>query len=307
MKLIIFILLFPFYSFSQNEYDCLITKAEINLNKKDTLEALSNYLQVLSFKESTPFDYLNAILCASSLQHDSLTYHLLCQGTLRGLTTDKIKEINLTNFKTTPYWENYLHKKDSIYLIYSNQLDREWVDAINNMKYIDQKIRNSYLNLSKDSLKNSELQKLFMKTIDSLNFINLLDLTRKKGFPTRNTVGYYNFNYVWLILWHHRGLEYYNNTLWIQIKPYINDAIKKGEIPLDFLTGFEDFYNFEMNQPICYGTLFSYYRYFPEYNKIRVFEVDKLDERRKEKGLCPIKLHLESLSLPMPEGLKINN
>lgn len=301
LKLCVFI---SFSNLSQNNYDILNTKGLINLNKGDTLEALENFLIAVEYHESSPFDFSKAIICSSHLKRDSLTYKLLYEGTRKGLSFERINDMNLSGFKKSELWLTFISKKDSIYSSYQNSLDKEWIDAINNMKYMDQKVRSSYLNLSTDSVKNSELTKLLMSTIDSLNFETLLALTKKKGFPTTETVGYYGINNIWLLLWHHRGIEYYKNPMWIEIKPYIIDAMKNGKLRLDFLSTFEDYYAVELKQPMCYGTMFSYYRYFPEYNSIQVLDVNQIDERRKQIGLCPIELHLESLELPLPLGLK---
>jgi len=116
--------------------------------------------------------------------------------------------------------------KDSLLQVHYISIDYKYYQTLVIMKNRDQEVRNANNPIM---LKN-----------DSLNFTELLALTKKKGFPTFEKTGY-GFNIAWLILWHQRGDNYPDKFLWSEIIPYIQEEINRGKITPRFFGMFEEF------------------------------------------------------------------
>ena len=155
----------------------------------------------------------------------------------------------------------------------------------------------------KDSVRKSKV--LFsMNLIDSLNFDGILKLSKERGFPSVKSIGEKSFEDLFILLWHHRGKEFYENPNWINLKAYIDIEIKNKTIPKSFYVPFEDDYRLTINNSMYFGSLYASYSGRPEFNTLTVENKYELNKRRKEIGLCSIELWLKSLSLPIPEKLK---
>ena len=82
-----------------------------------------------------------------------------------------------------------------------------------------------------------------MRYTDSLNIIELIDLTKKYGWQEEAHI----------LLWHQRGSYGENNWVWSYFKPLINKGIKAGTIEPSFWAMFEDFKSIRENGETIYG------------------------------------------------------
>jgi hypothetical protein len=288
---------------AQNELSTFSVKGKIALNKGDTTQALDYYIKENKFNPTKPFDnqqalklfdarndFKNALLCAEKL----LTL---------GYPFESIISITSISFKASKEWNLLLERKDSLCLTFEKSINKEWISELNKMTYIDQEIRKVYMGSFKDSIRKQKL--LFsMNVIDSINFVNLLNYTKSNGFPTYKTVGYAGVNDVWVLLWHHRGTEFDSNPIWKEIKPYIEKELTNENLDKDFLAMFIDHNEIENGRPMIYRSLFGFYRSQPEYDNLTVIDPVNLDLRRKEIGLAPFELWIESLKLPIPSKIR---
>lgn len=301
--LLTFLLFYGSSLLAQNEANVERLKAKIALTAKDTTKALAHYKKYIRANPRNPYDYFKIAQLASATGDYSFAYTLLTQALEKGLPPSNIQSKKLAKFKASPHWEKLHITKDNHFQNYHKSLDQDWIMAIKNMVYIDQEIRRPYMKSLRDSIL-KEKTLFAMQLVDSINFAHLLKLTKEKGFPNYQTVGYQGVNDTWLLLWHHRGKEFMENPMWVAIKPFIRKEIDKGLLPKDFLTLFEDYYAVETDQPMIYGTLYGYYRRQPEYHQLKVKEVHQLNARRKAVGLAPVELWIQSMKLSMPEGIK---
>ena len=287
----------------QNEKSSHSCRAKIALNSGDTLLAIENYFKSFQYEQQTPFDYLVAISLLTELNQYEQAAPLIEKVISIGYPFKFLEEKDLNNMKTTTYWDEILLKKDAIVKKHKNSLDQNWVQELKHMTYIDQQMRQVYMRSLRDSvLKQKTL--FAMELVDSINFSHLLKLTKEFGFPTYQTVGYDGVYDTWMLLWHHRGVEFSTNPIWQEIRPYIEMEMEIGGLQKDFLVMFIDNDEVEHGRPMIYGSLYAYYRGQPEYDQLSVIDKEKLNERRSIVGLAPMNLWLESLKLPMPEQLK---
>ena len=287
---------------AQNEYSTFIAKAKIHANKNEHDQSLKLHLKAFEYARPLTFDCMFALKESIQLKNDSVTNELALLCSSIGCTNSQLDKIDFGAFKNSNYWERYLEKRDSINIEYDKNLDHEWITDIGKMEFMDQQIRGVFMSSFNDSAKREEAI-IAMSVIDSLNFNYLVKKTKEKGFPTPITVGQRWFDNAFLILWHHRGSEFYENPLWIEIKPYIEKEINAGNIPKSFFAMFEDHYRIMNEKPMLYGSLYGYYRNSEEYNTLTVYDQPNLNKRRKEIGLCTLELWLESLELQIPKSL----
>lgn len=289
--------------FAQNELAICSVQAKIALNQKDTTKALEFYDKAFRYAPNKPFDYIKAIVLwdkkGNYEQAAKLTRGLLSLGYSFESIESKVSE----PCKSSEEWQKSKQLKDTISSAYQANINTALCAELDKMTYIDQEIRQAYMKSLKDSISRDKIQ-FSMELIDSINFVNLLKLTKAYGFPNYKTVGYKGVNDAWLLLWHHRGAEIEDNPLWLEIVPYIETEISKGTLDKDFLVMFIDHNEVENGRPMIYGSLYGYYRGQKEYDELQVVDKENLNLRRKEKGMAPIELWLESLNLPIPEQIK---
>lgn len=300
---IIFLMFNSFNSSAQNEIARLSAKAKIALIKNDTSLALTYYLAEIDLNPTKPFDYLTAVKYLDETNDyfnlEKVTRKLLAIG----YPIQEIESKVSLNFKNSNQWNNIQKCKDSIVENYDKNLNKNWITELGKMTFSDQEIRKVYMKSFNDSVRKEQL--LFsMNIIDSINFNHLLATTKLFGFPTYKTVGYSGVNDVWILLWHHRGKEFEMNPLWKEIMPFIEKEISAGNLDKDFLSMFIDDNEIANGRPMVYGTLYGYFRGLPEFDQYGVIDPKEINLRRKQVGLAPIELWLETLKLPLPKKLK---
>lgn len=190
----------------------------------------------------------------------------------------------------------------SLYSQISLFKDKEYIRQLDNMYYVDQEIRKAMSNYYDDSLKMDSFV-FAMELVDSINLANLYTLSKEKGFPTKAKTGDNGVSTAWLVLWHHRGLQYKSNPTIQKLIPLIQNEMDAGRLKPDFLAMHEDYYRDAAGIPHLYGSLFGYYRSVPKYDSIRIENVLEVDIRRKEAGMQPVLEHIKSLNLKTPLGL----
>ena len=305
IKSLLLILLFIFnvtYTIAQNELDIAECKGKIALNNQDSVLAIEHYLQVISNDFASTYNYILTItLLAHQKEYQkatTVTEHYI----LKGHPFNSLNNKNLNGLKESPYWNDFLLKKDSIIGVSKQQLDQGWIKLLDNMVYMDQEFRSFDITFFNDSYLN-EHPYLMMTTIDSVNFNKLVKTCAEKGFPTYKSIGFNAMSNLLLLLWHHR-YSYQTNPNWVKIRPFIQREIDAGNLPPSFLALFIDQYQISTNQPMIYGMLLRAYYNQPEYDQFQIQDIPNLNKRRKEIGLAPIELWLASLNQIPPKCLK---
>jgi len=288
---------------AQNELSTLSVRGKIALNQKDTLKALELYHEMTKLHHFKPFDLVTTIKLEDAKEDYSKAIVNIERVLSMGYPFESIVSNVSMKLKNSEEWAVMLGRKDSLIKLYENSLNKEWILQLEKMIYADQEIRQVYMKSFKDSIRKKQL--LFaMNVMDSINFVNLLKFAKIHGFPNYKSVGYKGVNDAWTLLWHHRSVEFELNPLWHEIKPYIAKEITNGYLDKDFLVMFIDHNEIENGRPMIFGSLFGYYRGQPEYDTLTVTDIENLNLRRKEMGLAPFELWIESLKLPLPLKLK---
>lgn len=117
-----------------------------------------------------------------------------------------------------------------------------------------------------DKINEKEIDKGFILQ-DFRNISDLIEYAKKFGYQKG----------MWLLLWHQRGNYGENNFIWDFFKPFINEEIKKGNVPSHFWCVFDDFLSFKNTGEQIYGEY--------EFGKINKAIVNT---KRKEVNLPPL-------------------
>ncbi len=308
------ILLLSYNSFSQNlsaeviSYYALINQAELAIEDNQRLLGDSLYKQAFeSAKKAFAQDFFQAAQNAYHLDNAEKCLIYLNEAFGRGLQLGQIKN------KTELYLyiqENGFRKKDYTHKrkIYLKTLDRDQQKTINQLIKRDQRVRSGKYNRM-----TWKKQQPLMKSADSLNFIVLHDLCKKKGFPGYHTLGEnrtgkYNITDVALLMRHMDSVQ-----LSI-LEPFILEAISTFELDvwaytsaLDytsmFKTSIED--RSEAGFPIMivqqvYGTM-SYTNDAGEKQLFAVENIKKSNQLRASLGMCTIEEEAKKRGVLMPD------
>lgn len=154
------------------------------------------------------------------------------------LFTDSISKLLHKNI--LPEYENLIRKK------FSKMKNLEVYVEVEKLIAEDQIFREN-----KDILKTNNIIKTdddywrALEIIDSINSKKLIALIKKHGHTQS----------MWLIIWHNRDTYKQNTKFWNFIIPYINNEIKKGDLPHSFFADFEDNKSIDETGYSIYGTI----------------------------------------------------
>lgn len=253
--------------------------------------------------------YLHGRVAAANNDFNKATI-LLKQAIREGVTLQQIeRNYDFDKYIETDYFASLKESYPTLHQHYLDSiddlnLDEDYMKELDNLLYVDQFIR-----------KNGSIRKLaedtsvFKKTpnwiiehlVDSLNFERLIELSREKGFPIPKNV---RNNPAWVLLWHHRAEEFYENSQWERIKPFIDKELKEGNLAPDFYAKFEDHYRYTKGFPQLYGSMCSYFRQSKNYDSLQFEKPEELNVRRRKIGLCSIEIEVWSFGMELPKSLK---
>lgn len=144
--------------------------------------------------------------------------------------------------------------------------------------------------------------------MDSLDFNLLITFIEKNDFPTLKELNENYFSRLQEFLYDQSKYSY-GNEQWQKIIPLIQDKINKGDLPKSFIALFEDSYLYNNNTQLKYGliTKIQNNRTVKKdfYKDLNVLPLDKLNENRKNIGLCSFELQMEFLGLDLPDILNL--
>lgn len=212
--------------------------------------------------------YFQLILCYNNIGDTLNTYKSaikMCQ------TTTKLEVINseyLVPFKNTNLYSQYLLNQDSIYNQAIHKFDSNFVYEIQNLV---------------------EFKKCRMKLgfKDTLVLNNLIQICFKyNAFPSALNVGSYLYRKTINTIVEN-SLFWYNpeDSLWKEIKQYIDIEYQKGGIESSFYATIEDIDSYYRTKTVKYGTLNK--ENFPD---ARFLTSTETNQNRKKIGLYPIEL-----------------
>jgi len=125
-----------------------------------------------------------------------------------------------------------------------------------------------------------------MNTRDSLNIMELIEITEKYGWQDKS----------WLLLWHQRGKYQEDNYVWSYFRPLIDSLIAEGQIRPDYWSRYEDEKLMFSKGVQKYGTYWNNYDDYPVEN------VETIDELRNEVGLPPLWYMNKVYHSNLPDG-----
>jgi hypothetical protein len=168
---------------------------------------------------------------------------------------------------------------DSIY----NTLDSTLIELLVIMEEKDQKFRNDF-----DSPLNDTNQKKW-EIQDSLDLFNrelLADILKRKGYPHRRVVGQKHEAIAWNII-QHGDVQYIEKYF-----PLINLAVKEGNLDAIYIPYMIDKLAVLKGIPQQYGTQLIFNNYKQKMEVYYIDNLDKVEARRKEYYLYPLKKYM---------------
>ncbi len=139
---------------------------------------------------------------------------------------------------------------------------------------------------------------------DSINFEELANLIKIKGFPTVKRVGSAFETIVYMLKYKSQAIEQFEtpNSVWTKIIPAIQTEMESGNLPPYFLAYLEDLYRNSKKLPQTYLT-FSKSSYCERTTNC-IEAPENLNVRRKAVGLCSIELEYWTNAEDFPEVVK---
>jgi hypothetical protein len=206
-------------------YNKIISKASELVELEIFHESVRCYDEAFEQIDFVPYHYYDAFMVAVKDSNYIKAYEYLYKGALKGLDISFWSGEEIGIFNKSANSDDYWLIKDSLLNVHFNSIDMDYFNKLQILKEFDQSDRSGSAE--------SQLR-------DSLNFEELILLTKEKGFPTFEKTGY-GVEKATLLLWHHRGNEYPNSTQWQKIIPLIQREIEKGKIDPQFFKVFDDY------------------------------------------------------------------
>lgn len=139
---------------------------------------------------------------------------------------------------------------------------------------------------------------------DSINFYQLAELIKIKGFPTRKKVGDAFESATYMIKYKSQAIEEFEtpNSAWSKIIPTIKVEMTSGNLPPYYLAYIEDISRQAKNLPQIYLSFAK--SSYCERNTNCIEDPENLNLRRKSVGLCSIELEYWTNAEDFPEVVK---
>lgn len=180
------------------------------------------------------------------------------------------------------FHEPYLSELRSAMNAWAIKADTVWIEALVEMKELDQSHR-AFDALSRHN--------------DSLNLERLIQLTKERGFPAPSRTGS-SFGIVHLLIWHHRA-EVGASHRFEHFMELAQSAMDQCLIEPDFLAGILDYAAWEKKEPMPYGTLIGHFR--DRIHETHLPEASTLNANRARVGLLPIEVFAKQLEIPLTD------
>lgn len=214
---------------------------------------------------------------------------------------DKFAESNLyilyeTNFNK---WnEEYLKEFESI----KQSIDTSYSNSIFRLDSIRLKLLKQYPKTNQTSLDSVNYTNKIIAQ-DSLNFLTLSQLIKKKGFPTRKKIGDAFFTANRLLFLEAKKMEN-KESEWVNIIPLINKEINNENLKPFYLEQLREQYLYETDQPLEYGIRLTVYRLLKKSPIIHYANPEEINIRRKKIGLCSVQVQAWAYAMELPEHLQ---
>lgn len=139
---------------------------------------------------------------------------------------------------------------------------------------------------------------------DSINFYQLAELIKIKGFPTRKKVGDISETATFILKYKSQHIEQFHlpNSIWKPIIEQINIEINRGDLPSHYLAFLTDVSKYYLKLPQVYLT-FSKSSYCNEIHNC-IENPKELNIRRRSVGLCSIELDFWTEAKDFPNELE---
>jgi len=233
------------------------------------------------------YSYTELCLMFNNYSRASECIYSLIAGYGYGLYNFKDMK-NFRKMKNNSNWKNINNKLLSLERNFFS--DTVLYNTIIQMLDDDQYYRNENVKiknlLKKDSVNSDSLIKLSkmwgdsINRIDSINYQKLLQIINTKGFPLAKTIKYQSrerqkiYTALMVMLIHFSA----DSGKVSHLEPLLIQFIEQGDCPPELLSNMIDSYQVKNKQPSLYGT---YIDLPPE----KIYEFEKIDERRKAIGL----------------------
>ncbi len=143
------------------------------------------------------------------------------------------------------------------------------------------------------------------ESLDSIRFQSLVDLTVRKGFPTKRTIGKEFYRYSRYLRYNMPDDYDENCADWQRVKTMIFTEMEKGTVYPFYYAALEDKIRLSKKQVQVYGTMpMMYIGNNDVSNSLQFENPEELNMRRRSVGLCSIQLEMWSEARELPESLK---
>lgn len=274
----------------------------------------TNYIDSLQNNKFLSADDYFMFARINSLSNNfRVTLEFLEQAVKTGITKKGIENIyDMDNFRQSNmnilfelnydnWHQDYILKEQ----VFNEKIDNDYVSQILKLDSVRQQIFHDYFK-TKSNQKDSLIASNKILEQDSLNFLILTNLILEKGFPVKRRVGEKAFFMANKILFMNVDGLQNENSKWKQIKPIIQDEIKKEHLKPFYYAQLYEQYLFNNNQPKCYGTRIAYYRLLADVD-VPQYEYENPEElnlRRKSVGLCKVEVECWAYAIDLPEPLQ---
>ena len=183
-----------------------------------------------------------------------------------GVKLNDFKDLpNFRKMKKMPEWSSW--KKELL------SLEKNFVS--------DSKLYNEIIKMHEDCQRYNNIDSSTMKrdSIYNVNFQKLIHIISTKGFPLSSSIKYYHYERSEVFFALYSMLSHFASDSLIvnYFKTTLPQYIRQGDCPPDMLSSIIDMYQWRNKQLSLYGINMP----SPE----KIFEYDKLDERRRYIGL----------------------
>lgn len=306
MKLLLSISLLLFswhFSHAQNnpddpEYQQLVDSGLASLKKGDCHSGLAAYLKAFTISNHSSLSHFRAAACAQSCDSLALASALISKAS--ELNWEQVDQI-LSDSSQYPE-VSALRRPDAASLITlciqkaaaSAGYNYTLAKILDTLRFKDQYYRHVYDEYrSKYAVGSAELKAFEdeYRQSDSLCILRVEGIFKQYGYPGKSMVGIRRQDYAWLVL-QHAPLEKQEKYF-----PLVDEAAKKGELPLRAWAYLLDRIRMYKGQPQVYGSQVVRDETTGGWKFHEIEDESHVNERRKEVGLGPIEEYAERMGV----------
>lgn len=276
------------------------------IKKADSLCRIGDY-------EKSAQHYSKAFAAFENRGFQTDRYNAACSWALTGQKDSAFVSLYLIANKTNYSNYNHLIQDEDLIALHN---DKRWDTLVNIVKSNKDKKEhgiNKALSIRIDSLtaedqkwrglvrqlNNSEIDSISKDTIskylritDSLNFFHLQDIISNYGHPTIPMVGQNSSKNFWLLVQHQDK----NVSFQLEVLKLMKIEVDKGLVAYLYYAYLIDRVKVNSGELQVYGTQMTLNAKGDSYEPKPCIEPSKLNERRKEAGLPPIEVYIETMN-----------